>query len=163
MAHYGPETKDARELLRRAVVRALDQIWPEQRSRPAQLEPSTGSEHLLDNILELVPQNDAQRALQAQALRISTDIGQTRWLMVQQRGNPIPMPFLVLLVFWVTVLFVSFGLFAPSNATVIATLLICALSVSGAIFLILELGQPFVGLIQISSAPLRNALAHLGQ
>jgi hypothetical protein len=163
MAHYGPETKDARELLRRAVLRALDEIWPEQRSRPAQLEPSAGSEHLLDNILELVPQNDAQRALQAQALRISTDIGQTRWLMVQQRGNPIPMPFLVLLVFWVTVLFVSFGLFAPPNATVITTLFICALSVSEAILLILELGQPLDGLIQISSGPLRNALAHLGQ
>ena len=73
------------------------------------------------------------------------------------------MPFLVVLVFWLTILFISFGLFAPPNATVIATLFVCALSVSGAIFLILELDQPFEGLIRISSAPLRNALAHLGQ
>jgi hypothetical protein len=73
------------------------------------------------------------------------------------------MPFLVVLVFWLTVLFVSFGLFAPPNATVIATLFVCALSVSAAIFLILELDQPFEGLIRFSSAPLRNALAYLGQ
>jgi hypothetical protein len=67
------------------------------------------------------------------------------------------------LVFWLIILFVSFGLFAPPNATVFAALFVCALSVSGAIFLILELDQPFEGHIQISSGPLRNALAHLGQ
>jgi hypothetical protein len=73
------------------------------------------------------------------------------------------MPFLALLIFWVTIIFLSFGLFAPPNATVIATLFLCALSVSGAIFMILELDRPFGGLIQISSVPLRNAIAHLGK
>jgi hypothetical protein len=73
------------------------------------------------------------------------------------------MPFLMVLVLWLTIIFISFGLFAPLNATVLATLFVCALSGSGAIFLILELNQPFAGLIQFSNAPLRNALAHLGQ
>jgi len=73
------------------------------------------------------------------------------------------MPLLVVLVLWLTVIFVSFGLFAPSNATVISSLFVSALSVSGAIFLILEMYGPYAGLIQISSAPLRAALAHLGQ
>jgi hypothetical protein len=72
------------------------------------------------------------------------------------------MPFLVLLVFWVNIIFLSFGLFAPPNATVIATLFLCALSVSGAIYLILELDQPFAGLLQLSDASLRNAIAQLG-
>jgi hypothetical protein len=63
----------------------------------------------------------------------------------------------------VTIIFLSFGLFALPNATVIATLLLCALSVSGAIYLILELDRPFSGLLQLSDAPLRNAIAHLGQ
>ena len=72
-------------------------------------------------------------------------------------------PFLVILVFWVTVIFASFGLFAPSNATVVTALFVCALSVSGAIFLILELDQPFEGFITVSGAPLRGALATLGQ
>jgi len=163
MAHYGPETKEARDLLRRSVVRALDRMWPEATSGPAQLEPTAESESVYDKIQKLSPRNEAQRSLQAQALRITTDLQQTRWLLVEQQGGSIPMPFLVLLVFWVTIIFVSFGLIAPPNATVIAILFVCALSVSGAIFLILELDQPFEGFIQMSSAPLRNALAHLGQ
>ena len=90
------------------------------------------------------------------------DLTRARWLMFEQSGSAISTPFLVVVVFWLTVMFVSFGLFAPSNTTVIATLVICALSVSGAIFLILEMDTPFAGLIQISSAPLRVALTHLG-
>ena len=163
MAHYGPETKEARDLLRRSVVRSLDRIWPEPTSGPAQLAPTAEGEGVYDKILRLSPRNEAQRSLQAQALRITTDLQQARWLLVEQQGGSIPMPFLVLLVFWVTIIFVSFGLIAPPNATVIAILFVCALSVSGAIFLILELDQPFEGLLQISSNHLRNALAHLGQ
>ena len=163
MAHYGPETKEARDLLRRSVVVALDQIWPETTSGPAQLEPTRESEGFLDKIQRLSPQNEAQRSLKAQALGISTDLGRTRWLLFEQAGSSISTPFLVVVVFWLTIIFVSFGLFAPPNATVIAILFVCALSVSGAIYLILELDQPFDGLLQISSAPLRSALEHLGQ
>src|SRR6202041_3824331 len=83
--------------------------------------------------------------------------GPGRLVVFEQGGPAIPMPVLVLLIFWVTVIFLSFGLFAPRNATVVVTLFLCALSVSGAIFLIMELDRPFGGLIQISSAPLRNA------
>lgn len=164
LAHYGPETKAARNLLRRYVTRALDQIWPENTSRPVDMEPPAAlSEKFYDQVQELSPQNEVQRSLQAQALKMSFDLGQTRWLLVEQGSRSIPMAFLVLLVFWVTIIFVSFGLFAPPNATVVATLFVCAISVSGAIFLILELDRPFGGLIQISGAPLRNAIAHLGK
>lgn len=164
LTHYGPETKEARDLLRRAVVRVLDQMWPEDGSRPAQLQPTAaGAEPLYDEIQALAPQNEAQRSIQAKALSISTDLAQTRWLMFGQQGSSIPMPFLVVLVFWLTILFASFGLSAPLNTTVLATLFVCALSVAGAIFLILELDQPFEGVVQVPSAPLRNALAHLGQ
>jgi hypothetical protein len=86
MAHYGPETKDARKLLRRSVVGALDQMWPEHSSRPVQLKPTAGSEALDDKIHALSPQNDAQRSRQAQALQLSTDLAQTRWLLVEQKG-----------------------------------------------------------------------------
>ena len=164
LAHYGPETKEARDLLGLSAAGMTDRIWLENRTGPTELEPTAvGAEAFYDKIQELSPQNEVQRSLQAQALRLSVDVGQTRWLLFEQRGRSIPMPFLVLLVFWVTIIFLSFGLFAPSNATVIATLFLCALSVSGAIFMILELDRPFGGLIQISSAPLRNAIANLGK
>jgi hypothetical protein len=80
---------------------------------------------------------------------------------LEQAGSSIPTPFLVVLVFWLTIIFASFGLFAPYNTTVVATLFVCALSVSGAIFLILELDTPLTGLMQISDIPLRDAIAHL--
>jgi hypothetical protein len=163
MAHYGPETKQPRDLLRRFVASTLDRIWPEDSSQPAQVQPTGEYEGLYDRIQELSPKSESQRSLQAQALKTSIDIGQTRWLLFAQRGSSIPPPFLVVLVFWLTILFASFSLFAPPNATVFTTLLVCALSVSGAIFLILELDRPFEGLIQISSAPLRNALEQLGK
>jgi hypothetical protein len=164
MAHYGPETGEARALLRRGVERALAKIWPEDRSQAVELAPSAaGVEVFYDKILELAPQNDVQRSLQVDAARVALDLGQTRWLLFEQRGSSIPMPFLVVLVFWLTIIFISFGLFAPRNATVIAVLFVCALSVAGAIFMILELDRPFEGLIRISSAPLRSALTHLGQ
>jgi hypothetical protein len=89
--------------------------------------------------------------------------GQTRWLMYEQGNVPLPRPLLVVVVFWLTIVFISFGLYAPRNPTVVGVLFLCALSVSGAIFLILELYSPFEGWIKISSAPLRNALAQLGR
>ena len=79
-----------------------------------------------------------------------------------QSGTSISAPLLIVVISWLAIIFTSWGLFAPSNAITIASLLLAALSVSGAIFLILELDQPFDGVIQISSAPMRNALAHLG-
>jgi len=73
------------------------------------------------------------------------------------------MPLLIVLVFWLTTIFVGFGLFAPGSATVLTSLLVSALSVSAAILLILELYSPYSGLIQVSSAPLRDALTQLGR
>ena len=120
-------------------------------------------EGLSERVQELVPKNDSQRALQAQAMKIGSDIAQTRWLMFAQSGSSIPLPFLVVMVCWLMLLLASFSLFAPSNATVFATLFVCALAVSSAVFLILELDRPFDGMIQISSAPLHSALEQLGR
>ena len=91
-------------------------------------------------------------------------VAETRWALFGQMGqHSIPVPFLVVLVVWFTVIFASFGLFAPRNATVIVVLMFCALSASGAIFLILEMDRPFEGLMKVSPAPMRYALSRLGQ
>jgi hypothetical protein len=104
-----------------------------------------------------------QRALRSQAETMALDVGRMRLLLFENLGTSIPVPFLVVLVFWLCIIFGSFGLFAPRNATVIGVLCVCALSVSGAIFLILELDRSFEGLLQVSSAPLRTALVQLGR
>jgi len=164
LAHYGPETKEARDLLRGSAARILDQI---SSKAPASSSPfgesSSGSEILLDKIQELAPKDDRQRSLQAQALGIVLDLGQMRWLLYAQETASISMPLLLILVFWLTTIFISFGLFAPANATVFTSLLVSALSVSAATLLILELYTPYSGLIHISSAPLRGALSQLGR
>jgi hypothetical protein len=163
LALYGPETKERRALLRGALVRILDEIWSKDESGPQLAPPSAGGEILYEKIHGLSPQNETQRSLQGVALSIAVDLGKTRWLMYEQAINSVPLPLLVVLVLWLTAIFISFGLFAPFNATVVSTLFVAALSVSCAIFLILEMYTPYTGLLQISSAPLRAALAHLGQ
>lgn len=163
LAHYGPEAKEAREKLRSAVTDMLDQIWPEDRSRTGQLAPPGAHEDLYETIQALTPKGEGQSALKAAALKTTIDIGQGRWQLFAQKGSSIPIPFLIVLVFWLAMIFASFSLFVKPNATVVVTLLICALSVSGAIFLILELDRPFEGFMKISSEPLRAALERLGR
>ena len=162
LEQYGPETAAARNLMRRSVVVLADRMWRENSSdlaKAAPFEASAASDAFYAKLQELSPQNDSQRSLQTRAIQTSTDIAQTRLLLFTQTDNSIPMPFLVVLIFWLTIIFASFSLFAQPNAIVIGSLFIFALSAAGAIYLILELGQPFAGLMQISSAPLRNALA----
>ena len=166
LADYGPETKAAREQLRRTVATQIEDLWPEEKTGAAGLaafERTNGLEAVQMTLLKVVPTTDAQRQLFAAAQQICGDLRQTRWLLVEQTQSPIPIPFLVVLLFWLTVLHVSFGMLAPRNATVVAVLLICALSVSGAIFMILEMSHPLDGMIKVSSAPMRKALEHLGE
>ena len=154
LAHYGPEASEAR-----ASLRAIAARWSEV------LQPGAGLEHgesLFDKIQELSPKDDNQRVLKTQASNLAIQMGQTRWLMFAQNAVPVPKLLLLMLTFWLTVLYLSFGLFAPRNLTVKSGLVISALAVAGATLLILEMYQPHEGLIQVSDAPLRAALAQLG-
>ena len=166
LATYGPETKDAREQLRRAVADGIEMFWPEEEtvgSGMTAFERANAMEMIQAKLHNLTPVTDAQRKLQSQAEQITGDLLQARWLLIEQAQNALPLPFLVGLLFWLTTLHLSFGLFAPRNATVITVLLISALSVSGAIFIILEMNHPLQGMIKVSSAPMHKALEHLGQ
>jgi hypothetical protein len=164
LAQYGPETDLARNLLRRGVASMADRIWRENGSdsgKVAPFEASAAALSLYDEILKLSPRNETQRSLQARALDTVQDLGKTRLLLFAEAGMAIPIPFLVVLISWLTIIFASFSLFADNNGTTIVALGIFAVSASAAIFLILELSQPFTGLMTISSEPLRNALAPL--
>ena len=168
LARYGPETGVIRQGLQRAVGARVDMIWPQGASKPANLDPmrsGTGSETegLGHAIRALTPRDDAQRALQARAMDLTEALLQARWLVLAGTEASVPVPFLVILVFWLTITFASFGLFAPRHATVLAVLFVCALSVGSAVFLVLEMDTPFDGVLKISAEPLRYAYAHLNQ
>ena len=164
LAQYGPETMSARNLLRRAAGAMADRIWKENRSGSRKVEPfeaNAASLSFYDEILKLSPRDETQRFLQARAIDNVQDIGKTRLLLFAEAGAAIPMPFIVVLISWLAIIFASFSLFADNNATTVVALCIFALSASASIYLILELSQPFTGLMTISSEPLRNALAPL--
>jgi len=167
LAQYGPETGEARAFLRRGVALAVDRIWPEETKTVAVEQVGqlgSGIEPFQDKLRQLSPRNEAQRELKMKALQVSADIAEARWLLAEQAGqSSIPIPFLVILVFWLTVIFASFGLFSPRNTTVIIVMFLCALSAAGSLYLILELDQPYNGIMKISSEPLRKAIAMMGQ
>ena len=164
LARYGPESTESRGVLRRVVDNAINRMWPEERSAHAQLDPAgSGQDELYGAIQKLAPKNDSQHSLRSQALGVAGELSQVRWLLFEQSGRSISMPLGVVVIVWLAIIFASWGLFAPNNAVAIIALLLSAVSVSGAIFLVLELDQPFDGIIHISSEPMRNALAHLGK
>jgi hypothetical protein len=164
LARAGPQAQPLRVLLRSGVDILVERIWGARGAAPANaavpFQASAQSDQFFDKLLELTPQNDAQRQMQSRAIQITTDLAQTRILFAQS-DSAIPKPFMAVLVFWITIIFVSFGLFARPNLTIVAALLVSALSASSAILLILDLSHPFSGLITISSAPLSHALAAL--
>jgi len=167
LASYGPETGPARQVLHQSLVSRVQMIWPEDRKKSeaglAAFERANSLETFQLMLRELTPTNDLQRQMFQQAQQLCSDMQQARWLAIEQTQAALPTPFLVVVLFWLTALHMSFGLFAPRNGTVITVLLLCALSVSGAIFLILEMSHPLSGFIKVSSAPMLKALEHLGQ
>jgi hypothetical protein len=164
LERYGPQARPIRQTLRAAIEPLVLQLWGELGTRGPQamaMEPSGNASRAYMALHELAPQTDAQRSIKSQAIQTATDIQRSRLMLFERSHAGIPAPFLAILIFWLTMIFVSFCLFSPLNPTSIVALILIALSASGAIFLILEMGQPFDGLMQISNRALRTALVPL--
>jgi hypothetical protein len=162
LANYGPEGAEARSRFHDAVQAGVRQIWPEKGRTSVHLAINTQPGNTLYAIVEsLSPHNEMQTKLKEQASTLTIDLGQLRSLLVAQSVPSISNPMLVILVSWLAIIFLGFSILAPGNATVIFALVVSALAVSGAIFLILELDQPFGGLIGISSEPMVYALQQM--
>ena len=158
---YGPETKTARTLLRELISTAASRIWQENAERNRH-EPTfvvSGTADRFYNAVEsLTPANDEQASLKSRIVQATTEIGRTRVLVFTQSDNAIPVPFFIVLTFWLVVIFASFSVFAEPSPIVIASILVFAFSVSSALFLIVDLSQPFDGLMQISNHHLHAVL-----
>ncbi|HNX69332.1 MAG TPA: hypothetical protein PLL75_04615 [Candidatus Omnitrophota bacterium] len=166
LANYGPEARGVRVLLKNLLRNRIAKAWPEASAKlpEADLPRKTVKfEEIQKALRDLVPQNDLQRSLQAKALEISDEMSEIRWLLFEQLQTSLPSIFLGMLIFWSTVLFICFGLLAPRNGTLIVVFFVCAISVAGAIFLILEMGKPLSGTMKISSAPMVKTFGRLGK
>lgn len=166
LERFGPDAKDARDLLHRIVHTEVERASTPggmQAAIDSPMDAQKAAAQLTDRIVILSPKTDSQRFIQSRALELLAGLAHTRLLLNEQARGAISWPFLVVLVFWLTVLFLGFGLFARRNATVVAALLLGALSVAGAVFLILEMNRPYSGVMQISIAPIRNALTQMSR
>lgn len=164
LGRFGDDGGEARRILRTIVVSDAKRIWPDNPDFKGDYQPlqaQVEGETLRDRVAHLSPTTGAQRFYQTRALQLATTIGETRLLLGEQERGALSWPFLIVLVFWLVFLFVGFGLFVRINATVLAALTIGALSVAGAIFLILEMNSPYSGVIRISDAPIRDVLRQM--
>jgi hypothetical protein len=162
LSRYGSETMPIRGRLKEVVQWAVDRLWPSRRGAKegvAALERGTGIDEVQDMIERLAPNDEAHRNIKTQALQTCQEVMQSRWLMIEHAQTTLPPPLLVMLIFWLTVLFASLGLLARRNATTISCLFVCAVSMAGAIFLLLEMNRPFQGMIEASPAPLLKAIS----
>lgn len=165
LAEYGPEAQHPRDLLREAAGLMLQHLWPEDGSAPLSLAP--GEAHapmaqFLREVTQLSPLNPTQEFLKTQVLRVTSDLAQVRFQMYVQGTSQLPLPFLIVISIWLIILFAGYGLIAARNPTVLVFLFAATLSVSGAVFLVQELANPFGGVVRVSGAPLDEVIAHLG-
>jgi hypothetical protein len=164
LAHYGPETQEIRDDLGVQIKAEVDRIWPSQAAQKSNLQPSAGGGGLFDKLQLLVPVNQNQSAYKAEALSVAESLRHTRWLLFfESQQSTVPLPLLIVLLAWLTSVFLSFGLLAPPNRTVMVALSVSALAVSAAIFLMMEMYTPFSGVLQISPSPILEALAQAGR
>ena len=162
LRRYGIDGDDARAKLREWAAAKSRELFPEKGQSPVSSETTIVKlEAVQDALLALTPHDDRQKYLQGLCLTLSSNIIEARWALEQRTGHSIPVPFLVLLIFWLTIVFASFGLFAPANSTTIVALLLCAVAVSGGIVLIEELDNPLSGFIRIPSDSMRKALIEI--
>jgi hypothetical protein len=159
---YGPEAAEARGHLHEAIESAVQTMWPDNPNRLIRANPNIHAGDAAYAAIErLVPQGDMQRDLKSQALSLAIELGELRTLLVAQLVNSISKPMLMVLIYWIAIIFVSFSMLAPSNRIATVALLISAFSVSSAVFLVLELDRPFGGLVRISNEPLLHAIEQL--
>jgi hypothetical protein len=158
LGSYGPETQTARAELHSLAETSLQGIWPNQGSQDPQSSPTDTGQIFYNQLQLLQPKNEAQAA----AISAAIGLRRTYWLMfLGSEGSSLSLPLLVVVVAWLTAIFISFGLFAPRNNTVFVTLVVCAVAVSGAVFIIMAMYTPFSGVMKISSLPLRDALIRM--
>jgi hypothetical protein len=163
LEQYGPETRQARVMIRDAARITVRRIWREntEAEHAETFSPSGAATRFFLTVESLSPNSDLQRAIKPRILEVGTELARTRLLMFVHFDNPIPPPLLAIMILWLAVIFASFTLFADVNLVVATASLIYALAVSSALFLIVDMSQPFSGLMKIPSEPLQHVLPQL--
>lgn len=160
---YGPGAQPVRELMRAQVAAAFRAHWRNEQFGPQPAQPGTWSE-VENRIIDLSPTTASQRWNRDRALEQAGRLDRLQTMMRNQfRAHGVPLLVLFVVLTCATLIFGSFGLYTEPNGTVILAITAAALAVSAALFLIVELNNPFEGLLQLSSHRAHLLLAGLGR
>jgi hypothetical protein len=160
LAAYGPEAAEARARFQESVAEQAHLMWPAEVGARARVPSDVSAGDRIFSVVQgLSPHDDTQRGLKAQATTLSVSLGQLRVLLMAQSAPSIPRLLLAAVGWWLVVVFLFFSLLAPPNATTATALIAAAVSVAGAVFLIMELDQPLGGVINIPSEPMMRVLS----
>jgi hypothetical protein len=162
LARYGPEAREAREMLRDRVAAFLTRVWPTEPSATSTWTPTDGIT-VFDKIEELSPQDEDKRSKRTLALGMAIELQQTRWQTAVSVRSSTAVPLMIVETVWATIIFVSFGLLAPHGLKAIISLAVFASAVSSGFFMIEEMNRPFSGVLKVSSFPIREVIKHLAQ
>ena len=164
---YGPETREIRTHIRHVAARTFKERWPDEDFGPVGPPSEGGPDRFIDGqrmLVELQPASEVQRWFQSQALLVSVQLANLRWLVVSQETSTAPLvPIFILIFLSALAIFGGFSLYAPLNVTLFAVMILPALAIAGATFLVVELNSPFTGLLQISSRGAHTLMQTLGQ
>jgi hypothetical protein len=176
LREYGPQLDPLRADLIRYASAAIATTWPSEPpppgTYPRQLQSATsGSVESpeLGGILsgidlalrDLDPETRSHRALAASLRARSMALQQQRWDLIAEAAPSLSWPFLAMLIFWLSAIFGLIGFSSPQDRVLLVVTGVAAVSIASAIYLIVDLDTPLTGVLQISSAPLRDALRHL--
>lgn len=166
LRQIGPAADPIRQLLRDAVASTMHQIWSTQGATsglPDSVATKRRVGQLEKMLFDLSVTGEMQRKAQANAFNAVAELTRINAVAFTQRGSDVITPLLSVVACWMMLNIAGWNLFAPANRMVMAVNVVCALSVASAIFLILEMDQPFNGVIGISDAPMRAALLRLSE
>ena len=154
--------------MRQSVGKAIDEVWGAKESDAdfaannfaAAVRSMRDREHALES---LHPSNDFQKQALAKANSAVDAIGQARLQMSFALSAPVAYPVLLIVVGWVGCLFCGFGLTARGTVTSVIALAVGSIAIASAVLLILDLSNPYSGIVRASHAPLEQALAVMGK
>lgn len=161
LAKYGPETKPIRDGIKEALTKSYVLFWGGGDADPQKLSVAaamSGMQQLSDRLDALDPKTPEQKQAATSATTHFAQIAQIRLLMSLQLASPFFRPLLIVVMAWSLFLFCGFGLLSQINATTLAALAFGAFAVASALFLILELSQPYTGLFRTSPAALEQTI-----
>ncbi len=166
LEQYGPEAIRGRVGLREALGRSRRRFFGDARHGPEAhtFEETRATMHWMNTYFDsLQPSTERQRQLLTSAKDLAKKFAETQMLMTRQLSNPFPPYLLIVVVCWASALFLGNGLVATPNGVSVVAHLAGATAIGSAIFLILELSQPYSGVVRLSSAGLDRLLQVLGQ